>query len=87
MYYVYLIKSKNTGELYYGFTSDLRRRMMEHNRGDSFSKKSAIPWEIIYYEAYLAEEDARNREKQLKRYAQGLGHLKNRLHYSLRKRK
>lgn len=83
MYYVYLIQSKKTRELYIGVTYDLARRFKEHNEGKSFSTKSARPWILIYYEAYKAVKDAYEREKQIKHYGQSLGHLKRRLKFSL----
>jgi len=33
MYYIYVIKSKLKNWLYIGFTSDLRERFYEHNKG------------------------------------------------------
>jgi len=31
MFYVYILKSRTDGMLYTGYTSDLRRRLAEHN--------------------------------------------------------
>jgi len=76
MYYVYLIRSKSTEELYYGYTNDLMRRIKEH--------KNKHGYELIYYEAYKSEKDARNRERRLKQYAQALTALKSRIIDSLR---
>jgi len=64
-YYVYLIQSK-AGGLYVGYTSDLKKRLREHNQGLNFSTKTYKPWELIHYEAYLNEDDAKRREKYLK---------------------
>jgi len=87
MYYIYMIKSLKSQRLYYGYTCDLKRRLEQHNQGVNRSTKSHKPWELIYYEAYKCRKDALNREKQMKRYSQALGHLKNRLAYSLQERK
>ncbi|MDP8229622.1 MAG: GIY-YIG nuclease family protein [Candidatus Gorgyraea atricola] len=76
MYYVYIIRSGKTGELYYGYTSDLTQRIKEHN-----SKQA---YELVYYEAYKSSGDARNREIRLKQYAQALTALKSRLKESLK---
>ena len=65
-HYIYLIQSKKTGQLYKGYTTDLKKRLVEHNRGLNFSTKTQKPWEIIHYEAYLDERDAKRREKYLK---------------------
>ena len=82
MYYVYLIQSDD--ELYYGSTNDLRRRLAEHNRR-STGYTSGRSWKLIYYEAFLVEKDARNREHQLKQHGSSLMRLKRRLQHSLNK--
>ncbi|MFA5870663.1 MAG: GIY-YIG nuclease family protein [Candidatus Paceibacterota bacterium] len=66
MYYVYILKSKKTGRLYKGFTKDLRKRIIEHNKGKTISSKFGIPWKIAYYEAFENEKDARREELFLK---------------------
>jgi hypothetical protein len=40
-------------------------------------------WRLIYYEAYLKESDARNRERRLKHHGSGIVELKKRLQGSL----
>jgi predicted GIY-YIG superfamily endonuclease len=75
MNYVYLLRYLKTRKLYYGYTNDLNRRLEEHKKESAF--------ELIYFEAYKAETDARRREKQLKNYAQALTALKQRLKESL----
>jgi len=52
----------------------LRRRIEEHKRKDS---------ELVYYEAYKNEKDAREREKKLKQRGQTIRRLKERLKNSL----
>ncbi len=81
MHYVYIIKNE-IDELYYGCTNNLKKRFFEHNSGESFSTKNH-EWKLAYYEAYLREEDAWNREKQLKRHGQALAQLKRRIKKSL----
>ena len=76
MHYVYMLRNEKTKELYYGYTNNLKRRFTEHNQ-----KQKCDP---IYYEAYKAELDARNRERRLKQYAQTLTALKGRLKESLK---
>lgn len=48
----------------------------------SEATKFSIPYELIYYEAYKSEKDARLREKMLKFYGQGIRRLKERLRNS-----
>jgi putative endonuclease len=65
MFYVYILSNKE-GVLYTGFTSNLKKRFVEHNNGKSFFTKSRGPWKLIFYEAYLNKYDALRREKYLK---------------------
>jgi putative endonuclease len=65
-YYVYVLESTRTNEYYIGLTHDLRRRFLEHNRKLNRSTKAYAPWELIHYEAYKNQEDAKRRERYLK---------------------
>jgi len=85
MYYVYLIKSKRDGSIYIGYTNDLKRRFVEHNKGENKSTKNKTPFELIYYESYRARSDAKRRESALKKYAQAYKALKQRIDKSLTK--
>lgn len=78
MFYVYILRSKESGRWYTGCTSDLRKRLIEHNSGKSKYTKSSGPYELIYYEACLNEKDAFIREKYLKT-GMGKRYLKNRI--------
>ena len=66
MFYVYIIQSKVNNEIYIGFTSDLKQRLIEHNQGLNFSTKRYAPWKLIYYEVCIEKTDATRREKYLK---------------------
>lgn len=83
MFYVYILKSKKDKLLYTGSTNDLRKRFELHNNGMVFSTKNRRPFEIIYYEAYKSEKDARHREKNLKLRSRALVQLKKRISFSL----
>jgi putative endonuclease len=77
MFYVYLIQSPADGKIYLGYTSDLKRRIREH-------ESSVHPgWKLAYYEAYRSEVDARKREHALKHHGSGIAELKKRLESSL----
>ncbi|MCX5792363.1 MAG: GIY-YIG nuclease family protein [Elusimicrobia bacterium] len=65
MYYVYLLGLKDA-TLYTGRSSDLKRRIEEHNRGKVESTRHKLPAKLIYYEAYSNEQDATDRELYLK---------------------
>lgn len=66
MFYVYCLESEKNGDLYFGYTIDLKKRLKEHNQGLNFSTSYYLPWKVIYYEACLNEKDAKRREKYLK---------------------
>ncbi|HSV43663.1 MAG TPA: GIY-YIG nuclease family protein [Candidatus Bathyarchaeia archaeon] len=83
MFYLYILKSKKDGNLYIGSTKDLEKRINQHNAGKVFSTKTRIPFELIYYEAYKSEHDARYREKNLKIRSRAFAQLKKRIENSL----
>ena len=75
MFYVYVLHSASDAGLYIGFSSDLRRRLREHQAGTAPATAHRGPWRLIYYEAYVEESDARGREEFLKSGA-GRSYLK-----------
>ena len=83
MYYVYVIQSTLTLEIYVGYTSKLKKRLVQHNTQKSFSTKNKGVWRLVYYAAYRNKEDAMTREKRLKNYGQALSRLKERLNNCL----
>ncbi len=78
MFYIYLLKSPKTEQIYVGFTTDLKRRFLEHQKLQRHKG-----WKLIYYEAYLNREDAMERERKLKSYGSSLQKLKLRIQRSL----
>jgi putative endonuclease len=84
MFYVYILKSKKDRNCYIGSTNDLRKRFRLHNEGKVFSTKSRRPFDLIYYEAYKAEKDAREREHNLKLRSKAFAQLKKRIQESLK---
>jgi len=78
MFYTYVLKSRKDGNLYIGFSSDLKRRISEHNKGLVEITKNRRPFDLIYYEACLDKEKAIEREKVLKT-GFGRSYLKRRL--------
>ena len=84
MFYLYILHSKKDNKLYIGSTNDLRKRFVEHNCGKVFSTKLRAPFELIYYEAYKSESDARKRESNLKLRSKAFTQLKKRIQNSLK---
>lgn len=78
MFYVYALRSIKSGRFYTGYTSDLRKRLAEHNKGSSTYTRFRGPYELVYYEACMEANDALAREKYLKS-GMGRRYLKNRI--------
>ena len=78
MYYVYVLRSLKDGKFYTGLTTNLKRRLAEHNEGITKSTKYRKPFELMYYEACRNYKDAIRREKYLKT-TYGKRYLRNRL--------
>lgn len=76
--YVYVLRSLKDGTMYTGCTTDLRKRLTQHNSGDSTYSKKHTPYELIYYEACMNISDAYAREKYLKT-GMGKRYIKNRI--------
>ena len=66
MHYVYVLQSQTDSGLYIGYSANLRRRLGEHRAGLALATSYRGPWQLIYYEAYVEEADARGREEFLK---------------------
>lgn len=55
------------GTLYLGWTTDLVRRVVEHNRARVPFTSRKTPWELIGFESADSVEAAKRRERTLKR--------------------
>ncbi len=84
MFYVYILKSKKDNKLYIGSTNDLRRRIVEHSKGKVSSTSDRRPLELVYYEAYKIEHDARLREQSFKKSGSVYNGLVKRIKESLK---
>ncbi|MCX6810677.1 MAG: GIY-YIG nuclease family protein [Candidatus Berkelbacteria bacterium] len=68
MYYVYIIENIIDKSWYIGFSTDVDRRLLEHNTksGGKFTRQKSGQWRLIYTEGYQNKMDALGREKFLK---------------------
>ena len=82
MYYVYVLKMSND-QIYIGSTKTLEKRIREHKAGRVFTTSKYLPIKPIYFECYLSDKDAYQREKMLKRYGSTWSHLRRRIKNSL----
>jgi len=65
MFAVYVLGSAS-GKLYVGHTSDLKRRLVEHNSGMCKTTKVDTDWQVVYSEDCTTRGQAMKREKWLK---------------------
>lgn len=72
MYTVYILRSNKYERYYVGHSSDIKKRLVEHNSGRTKSTKPYIPWEIIYTEEYATKSEAYKREQEIKSYKSGI---------------
>ena len=61
--FVYLLRSLKDGQFYIGWTTDLKRRLEEHNAELTTSTKSRKPFELVYYETCSCPELAKSHER------------------------
>ena len=66
MYWVYVLRSINDGRLYTGVTSNLQRRLREHNSGKTRSTRLRRPLTLVYTEAFETKQQALARERYFK---------------------
>jgi putative endonuclease len=65
---VYILASKRNGTLYIGVTSDLAKRIWEHNNIVEGSSKRYGVHRLVWYELHETMESAIRREKQMKEW-------------------
>lgn len=77
-FYTYVLKCERTKTFYTGTTSNLEKRLEQHNAGHVYYTKSRLPVTLVYFEVCLDKYDAYRRERYLKT-GMGKRYLKNRL--------
>jgi len=66
MHYVYILVSQRDASKYIGITQDLKKRLREHNHGETKSNKNKAPYKITWYCAFADKYKAYAFEKYLK---------------------
>jgi len=68
-FFVYVLRNPD-GKTYVGQTSDLSRRLAQHNDSDCrltlHTKRHRGPWRLLHSERFSARSTAMRREKELK---------------------
>ena len=52
--------------MYYGYTDDLKRRLEEHNNGQSKFTKGHLPWKLVFYAGFADKQRAKDFELYIK---------------------
>lgn len=65
-YFVYVLLSLRDNKFYIGFSSNVERRLLEHQAGKNISTAHRRPLQLIFYEAFVSKEDALRRERYFK---------------------
>ena len=65
LFHLYVLRNPE-GRLYVGVTSDLSRRLSEHNQGMTRWTSGRGPWRLVYHEEFETRAGALRRERQLK---------------------
>ena len=68
--FVYVIGSRSNKsklQTYVGWTTDLQRRIAEHNSGVGARSTRGRKWQLLYAELYITRREAMSREWHLKR--------------------
>ena len=69
-WHVYIVKCSDKS-LYTGITTDVNRRVLEHNTNDKLGAKSLRgkrPVKMIYSESYKTQSEAKKREAAIKHW-------------------
>lgn len=66
VYTVYILLSAKNNTLYVGCSSNLAKRLQQHNNGYVISTKARIPFVLIHQETFNSKSAAFNRERFLK---------------------
>jgi putative endonuclease len=70
-YYTYILRSESTNKHYCGCTSDVQRRLRQHNDPEykliNTTKRFAGPSELMRQEEFVTRSEAMGKEKQIKK--------------------
>jgi putative endonuclease len=66
-YSVYVLFSPEYKQIYIGYTSDLKARLLSHNQLSTKGWTIKFrPWTLVHHELFESKKEAMTREKQLK---------------------
>jgi putative endonuclease len=65
-FYVYILQSLKDNSLYIGYSTNVQKRLIEHNSGKSRYTNQHKPYILVGYIAFTKKQDAQRYEKYLK---------------------
>ena len=66
VFFVYIIFSSKPGKYYIGYTSNIGKRLNEHNTGISAYTSKASDWELKWIKEFQSREEAMAEGKRIK---------------------
>ncbi len=78
MFYVYILQSSKDHSYYTGYTTNLKSRLVQHNKKAVAYSSSRTPFRIVWYCAFSNKRQAMKFEKYLKQ-GSGLAFARKRL--------
>ena len=71
-YWTYILQSESTDRYYCGSTSDVERRLRQHNdpeyRHSKTTKRFKGPWALVWSQEFKNRSEAMQRERQIKKH-------------------
>jgi len=66
MHFTYIIESLSSQRWYYGYSTELEKRLDGHNKGLNISTRNRGPWKFIFIRPFDNKKEAIQFEKYLK---------------------
>ncbi len=66
MFYVYIIQSLSDRSYYVGMTTNVQKRIAEHNRGQSIYASGHSPYELVWFCGFQDKKKALDFERYIK---------------------
>ena len=67
MYITYILYSSRINKYYTGQTTNLMRRLEEHNRGKTAFMAKGVPWQFVYSKEFYSRKEAIKLERLIKK--------------------
>ncbi|MBY5957603.1 GIY-YIG nuclease family protein [Membranicola marinus] len=67
-FYVYIIYSSYHNIYYKGFSTNIGKRLLQHNNDESRYTAKKGPWKLVFVQSFDNQTQALKRERSLKKY-------------------